>query len=199
MKPYFFYARVIESLDLPPVERHACFADLHAEALRPYLDRVRALTAEEAQCPVNVGDDSRTVAQIVGHIAEWDRFSMLGAMDILLGGRHPRTATDLTGYIRLDGQVIDFETVDEFNAYQAEQHSAWAWDDLQALALDTASSLYALFTHPDLLHAARLERTESFEKRLDNGYLIDRIGMGWDLWLMVIEHLAVDHVDELGL
>lgn len=124
---------------------------------------------------------------------------MLGALDILVGVDPPRTMIDLSGYVEPDGRRIDFDSVDAFNAYQAEKHSRWAWADLQALALDTSSTLHALFTHPALLNASRLESTRRALLKLDNSIMIPDVGLGWKLWFLVIEHMMVEHVQELGI
>jgi hypothetical protein len=62
-----------------------------------------------------------------------------------------------------------------------------------SFAEDSASTLYTLFTHPQLLSAGRLEQTSPFWKRLQNGMVIQNITMGWNLWLTMIEHIAVEH------
>jgi hypothetical protein len=60
-----------------------------------------------------------------------------------------------------------------------------------------ASALHTLFTHPSLLNAHKLEQTKPWQKRLRNGHIIQNITMGWSLWLIVIEHIAVEHAVEL--
>ncbi len=132
-------------------------------------------------------------------MAEWDRFSLLGVSDILVGLDVPRTIVNTSGYITLDGQVLDFATVDDFNAYQAEQHLNRAWADLQALAIETATTLHALFTQPHLLTSERLERTRNYRYELPDGTFIEPLRMGWHLWILTIEHMAVDHVREFGI
>lgn len=199
MQPGTFYPYIVEISALPPQERHAAYAALHTRVLHPYLDAVRRITAEQAQQPVNMGDDTRTLAQLTGHMAEWDRFSLLGVSDMLIGLEVPRTIVNTNGYVALDGRVLDFATVDDFNAYQAEQHRSWAWGDLQALAIDTATTLHALFTQPHLLTAERLERTKNYHYTLPDGSLIEPLRMGWHLWILTIEHMAVDHVREFGI
>jgi len=199
LNPHPFYDTAAEIVQLPPPERHAQLAALHSRSLAAYQAVLRRLTEADSRQRLSSGDDARTVAQIVGHIAEWDRFSMLGALDILVGVDPPRTINDLSGYIEPDGRRIDFDSVDAFNAYQAEKHSRWAWADLQALALDTASTLHALFVHPALLHASRLEATRRAPLHLENGVTIPDVAVGWKLWILVIEHMMVDHVQELGI
>jgi hypothetical protein len=199
MKPDSFYPRIAEIVTLPPVERHAQLVALHTETFGNYLDALRRITVEDARRMIDDTGDPRTVGQIVGHIAEWDRVSMFGAMDILLGMKNPRGVVDIRGYEEPNGTRMDFENVDAFNAYQAEKHATWAWDELQTLAIDTATTLYGLFTHPNLLHAQRLENTPRKPLSLENGMTIPDVALGWHLWILVIEHMAVDHVTALGI
>ena len=199
MKPEIFYPRIMEAASHPPVERHAALLSLHGDILTDYLQAVQRITAEQATKPVAMGDDQRTRAQIVGHIAAWDRFATLSAGDILSGVEHPRMITTVSGYVETDGQVLDFAGVDAFNARQAEIDSQRSWATMQAEALRIARTFYALFAHSDLLSAERLEQTRMHRKPFQNGETIQNIRMGWVLWLIELEHLAVEHAAELGL
>ena len=185
------HVRVV--MALPPVERHQQLQHLHGAVLRPYQTMLHRLTAEEIHYALPTAPDQRTIAQIIGHIAAWDRFAVLAAGDILAGIHHPRMITDLSGYCEPDRTSPTFATIDDFNAYHAQKYQIWSWDELRHFANDIATTLYSLFTHPQLLSATRLEQTTPFWKRLYNGTVIDNITMGWHLWLTMIEHLAVEH------
>jgi hypothetical protein len=191
-----FYERVTSDCALPPAERHAHLLALHAEVLADYLAAVQAITPERAAEPVA---DGRTVQQMVGHIAEWERFAILSAGDILAGQAHPRMVTSVDGFVRPDGQPLAVDGIDAFNEYAAAQHTGRSWAETQALALDMALTLNALFSQPDLLSAERLEKTLPFRKRLHNGMVIRNIAMGWQLWLTMLEHEAVEHAADLRL
>ena len=171
-------------------------AALHAETLAAYLAAVRDISAQRAAEPAA---DGRTLQQVVGHIAEWERFGILAAGDILAGLLHPRMITSLDGFLEPDGNAPAFASIDAFNAYAAARHAARPWAETQALALDTALTLSALFSEPDLLSAGRLEKTLPFRKRLQNGAVIRDIAMGWNLWITMLEHEAVEHAADLHL
>jgi hypothetical protein len=188
-----FYDHVTVVMVLPPAERHQQLEHLHGAVLRPYQTMLNRLTAEEIHHPLPTAPDQRTIAQIIAHIAAWDRFAVLAAGDILAGIHHPRMITDLSGYREPDGTFLSFATIDDFNAYHAQKFQTWSWQELQRFANDMTATLYSLFTHPQLLSATRLEQTTPFWKRLHNGTVIDNITMGWHLWLTMIEHLAVEH------
>ena len=191
-----FYQRVTTACGLRPAERHARLAALNAEVVAAYLAAVQDITAQRAAEPAA---DGRSVQQVVGHIAEWERFGILSAGDILAGLLHPRMITTLDGFLEPDGNAPAFASIDAFNAYAAARHAAQPWAETQALALDTALTLSALFCEPNLLSAARLEKTLPFRKRLQNGAVIRDIAMGWNLWLTMLEHEAVEHAADLRL
>src|SRR5262245_28809788 len=142
-----FYAQITEIMQAPPEPRHAAMAALHTTALDAYLAALRRISPTQAQRQLEAGT-TRNLIQVVGHIAAWDRFGILAASDILAGLAHPRTVTSVAGYVETDGQVRDFASVDEFNAYYAARHAAWHWEPMAAWAADVATTLHALFTRP---------------------------------------------------
>jgi hypothetical protein len=192
-----FYAQVLSIMSQTPTERHQQLLGLHYEAIHSYQSVLSRLSAEEVQLPLPNHSDQRTVAEIIAHIAAWDRFAVLAAGDILAGITHPRMITDLSGYREMDGTHLTFTSIDDFNEYHARKYKIWVWDKLCNFAIDNATTLYTLFAHPQLVTAARLEQTTPYWKRLKNGARIENITMGWNLWLTMIEHLAVEHSDLL--
>lgn len=194
MNPTAFYEQVTLAMAQPPPDRHQILAGLHTEAVLAYRSALGQLTPEAAQRPLPGGADDRTIAQIVGHIAGWDRFAVMAGGDILAGIQHPRMVTDLSGYREPEGRLLEFATIDDFNAYQAKTYGALAWSELRTIADDLATTLHLLFTHPQLLSAQRLEQTARHRKRLQNGVVLQDLTIGWALWLILIEHLAVEHI-----
>lgn len=194
-----FYQYVIASFAQPPTQRHRALVQLHQHVLRDYLTALARISASEASQPTVIGSDQRTLADVVAHIAAWERFGIIAAGDILLGLDHPRSVTDVRGFIDTDGQTRDFADVHAFNAYQQQQSASLPWSQIQRDAIRTASTLYALFASPDLLTAERLEHTKPHRKRLRNGVLLDDTTMGWCLWVIYLDHEAVEHAVELQL
>ena len=192
-----FYREIIDGVAQPPDARHERYVDVHTALLDRYLDILETITPEQAAQPVNQGEDRRTLAQLIGHIAEWDRFSIQAASDILIGLNHPRTVTSVEGYVEPDGRVLNFAGVDDFNRYQAEKQADWSWERIRDLACDSAQMLHTLFTDEWLLHAERLERTLPWKKKLRNGIVLEPLTMGWTLWIIELEHLGAEHVTEL--
>jgi hypothetical protein len=191
-----FYRRVFEALAQPPRERYQLLAKLHTTIYTGYIAAIRALSVESA---ARAGADRRTVAQVVGHMMEWERVAIMAAGELLAGVERPRffTISPGWGYLDPDGTQVDFQSLDDFNQYHAERHAAWPWPQLQEQALRSAEMLHALFTTPRLLSAEILERTPVRERTLENGAKAT-IGAGWYLWIIMLGHAAVDHADDLG-
>jgi hypothetical protein len=195
MRTGLFFNRVRAAMALGPVERHEALSRLHADALAEYLEAVDRITPERAVTLIPVSDDPRTYGQLIGHYIAWDRFSIMGAGDILAGVHQPRAVKDVKGYITPEGQMMDFDSVDAFNAYQAEQYANIAWDDIRCDTRDAAGTMYALFSQ--IITPKMLENTLPHRRKLDDGTVIDGTTMGWCLWLIEIQHIAIDHADEL--
>jgi hypothetical protein len=194
-----FSQAIVEIVALPAHERHAQLANLHSQFFTAYLAALRAISTRQAGEKLTTAGDERTLGQVVGHILAWDRFSIQAAGDILAGVEQPRTVVNVDGFVDTDGQIRNFRDVDEFNAYFAEQHAGQDWVTIQMAAIDAAIALHALFTQDDLLTFERLDQTRPWRKELPNGTVIDDLRMGWVLWIMILEHYAVDHADELGI
>jgi hypothetical protein len=60
-------------------------------------------------------------------------------------------------------------------------------------------TFYALFATPNLLTAEKLERTKPHRKILRNGEVLDETTMGWCMWVIYLDHEAVEHAAELKL
>ena len=194
-----FYGKIIDIFTLAPRERHAAMVQLHTQVRQEYVAAIQNITQYRAAQPLLVESDNRTRAEVVAHIAAWERFAIMAAGDILAGLDHPRSVTNVHGYVDLDRQVIDFADIHAFNAYQRQRYATSNWPQIQQEAIDHANILYSLFSHPQLLTAERLERTKPHRKRLHNGAMLDQTTMGWCLWVIYLDHEAVEHAEALGL
>ncbi len=138
------------------------------------------------------------MAQVVGHIAAWERNIIVAVGEILAGVKWPRLMSRSSS-IDSDGRAHDFPNVATFNAYYAEQHASQSWGTIQAEALHTASTLNQLFRESKMITAERLERTWSYQHySLPIGVTLT-IPYGWFLWMITIEHEAVEHAADLAL
>lgn len=142
-----FYRRFVEITTLPPDERHQALSDLHTDVARRYLTALRAITPVGATCMV---PDGRTVAQVVGHIVEWERYTLISAGELLAGVEWPGLLSHAR-YVESDGGEFAFLTNAEFNARQVEKYAARPWEEVLALAIETATTCHQLWTQSGLL------------------------------------------------
>lgn len=193
MKPEIFYPRVRTIFGEAAKERHRRMALLDAEVLEEYLGWVRAITPGAA---AQTCAEGRTRAQVVGHVMEWDRYLAISAGEMLAGVEWPGIMAK-ERYVETDGRTGGYETFAEFNARQAAKHAAWPWPKMQTMAVEIAGVVHALFTTPALLTARRLEATRPYVWQAPGGDQLT-IGVGWHLWMVVLEHEVVDHEQELA-
>lgn len=194
MKADVFYERIHEAAGQLPENRRQTLVNLHAEVVNDYLGAVRAITPQRA---ARKSRDGRALALVVGHIAEWERYTIEAVGEILAGVRWPRLM-EMQGYIDPEGKQHRFSGVDDFNAYVAKKQASLPWETVREDAVYTATTLYALFIHPNLLTHRLLESTRPWEWRMANGEKIT-IPCGWALWMITLEHAAVEHVEDLYL
>ena len=194
MKAEVFYQKIVAIAAQSPAERSLSLVGLHTDVGIPYLNAVRAMTAQDA---ARISSDGRTLGQVVGHIAEWERFAILAVGEIITGVRWPQIM-NLSGYVEPDGQVREFTSVDAFNDYQAAKHAAWSWEHIRSLAIQTAATLQILFAHSSLASWERLEQTKVYRWQLPNEMSVS-VSCGWYLWMVTLEHEAVEHAVDLGI
>ncbi len=190
-----FYPLLMDIAQQPPDERHRMLADLHANVVTRYLDMVEAITPEGAR---RIVPDGRTVTQVVGHIVEWERYVIISAGEVLAGVEWPGLVSHAR-YVEPDGTMFAFRTNAEFNAHQAEKYDSASWEAVRRTAIDTATTCYRLFAQSGLLTAERLERTRSWDYyELPIGVTL-KVPCGWFLWMITIEHEAIEHTADLAL
>ena len=194
MKPDVFYEQMLERSTESPEIRYEQLTILHRQILVAYLTALQAINASSAACTTS---DGRTVSQVVAHIAEWERFTLQAIGEMIAGVKWPQIMT-LSGYLEPEGQICDFSSVDEFNAYQAAKYLHQPWEQVRAHAERTAKTLSEAFTSGNLLPPDLLEDTREFAWRLAIGKTIT-LGCGWYLWMVSLAHESVDHADDLGI
>lgn len=192
MNPPLTFDLLTAAIILPAAERHAAFSDLHHKVMTQYCASVSAITATRAG---QIASDGRTIKQVVGHIMEWDRFMILGCGELLSGVKAPQMM-ESKGYLSLTGASLDYQTIDEFNAFQMEKHKSLPWPEIQSRAIRSAEVLHTLFTHSQLLNTALLESTDPYATKLTDGSRVE-IRVGWELWIIVLEHEGIEHAVDL--
>lgn len=190
--PDVFYPRLYDAMNRAAGERRACLVDLHAAVHNDYCAALLAIDDRRAAQPAS---DGRTLAQVVGHIMEWDRYIILGAGELLAGLRWPQMM-QYTGFLDVDGSTHSFSGIDDFNARQAEKHATLPWAQIRAQALDAADALYALFADPGVMSPARLARGNPCPWRLPGQPRLE-MPVGWVLWGITLEHAGAEHAVDL--
>jgi len=190
--PDVFYPQLVAAMNLPAGARYARLAALHTAVRDDYRDALLAIDERRAAQPAT---DGRTLAQVVGHIMEWDRYMILGAGELLAGLHWPQMMK-YTGFLDVDGSVHQFSGIDDFNARQAEKHAAMPWAEIRERALDAADALYALFTDPGVMSPARLARGNPCPWRLPGQPRLE-LPVGWVLWGITLEHAGTEHAADL--
>jgi len=192
MKPEAFYAKVLAISNQPADKRVKGMNHLHVECMDQYLAAIRSIDDAAAS---RVTPDGRTVAQIVAHIAEWERYTSLAIGEIVAGIKEPQIMR-MKGFVEQDGRVLAFKNVDDFNAYQAKKYEHTPWKEIQPLAIRMAIALQGTFSQPAILPYDLLEQTAPYRYRLAGGSLIS-LPVAWYLWIVTLEHEIVDHVSVL--
>lgn len=194
MKADDYYTRIFEAVQKRPEERHRDFSQLHDQILTEYINAIHSLSAEQA---CQNSSDGRTLAQVVAHIAEWDRYLVLAAGEMLAGVKWPQMMR-FTGYVDSEGETHSFNSIDAFNEYQHQKYAAVPWDSIQETAIDMAVTFHALLTNPALLNTSLLEKGRTYDWKMPNGQVFP-VPIGWFLWNINLEHEGVDHALDLGL
>jgi len=188
-----FYSRYASLLALQPEGRHAGLRALHTATLAEYAGWLRAITPEAAR---SASSDGRSIALVVGHIAAWDRFMLQACGEMLSGVAWPGFM-DLRGYLDESGERRDFQSIDAFNAFHADAQRDRPWEHIRSEALDRAAAARSIFAEPGLLTPERLERTRPTEWGL-TAVKRARAPVGWEIWMIILEHESVDHAADLA-
>ena len=194
MQAEVFYSLVRDLLSQPAADRRDGLAALHERVLAGYVDCITRLNAEQAAQRV---PDGRTRAQVVGHIAEWDRYTILAAGEMLAAHKQVQMWRH-RGYLDEEGLPHVFKSVDDFNAFQARRQADLPWEDIQHTALYAARRLHALFTNPALVSVDLLEAMPPQRWKQPGGE-VSITTVGWYLWIIILEHEAVEHTADLTI
>lgn len=190
-----FYQQLAAVAELAPVERRRSLLDLHKRVYHEYVDTLGQITVRGASRKV---PDGRSVAQVVGHIIEWDRATMISLGEVLSGVVWPRLMSRSLN-IDLDGTVREFESTDDFNAHYARTYENLDWDLIKTNAEEVATNFLHFAEEPSLLTSDRLEQTRRFDHyKLPTGVTLS-LPCGWYLWMITIEHEGVEHKDDLRI
>ena len=92
---------------------------------------------------------------------------------------------------------MDFSSVDEFNAHQEKLYKNWSWNDIREKALATANRLHSFFhDNPAKDWLEFLDSEPKKEWHVTKDITLTVPG-AWYLWMVSLEHEAVEHRKDL--
>lgn len=182
---------------LPPLQKYQALIKLHNQTFLEYRKDLEAITEKEAE---SICSDKRLRKIVVAHIMGWEEFQIQVFED-----KDPLTRLhkqlNFQGYIDPDtGQSINFfdphrrsNSVNKFNAYQAEKYHSWSWNKIMQRAINTGQRLKNCFpAKPSKQFLNFLESTPSKIWKLKEG-LVVTIPAGFYLWMVSLKHEAIEH------
>jgi len=188
-----FTRTLSEAVQLPANERYGCFAGVHTAIWKEYQQAVQSILPARA---AEASSDGRSIAQVVGHIAEWDRFFIQMCAEFMMGIQRPRSWS-LKGYLGTDGSVMDFDNIESFNQYQMKRQVDLPWGEIQQTALRAGEVLYRLFSTSGLMDGAHLEDSKPAHWYLPG--FKGEVPLAWMVWAVIMEHEGVEHAVDLGI
>lgn len=187
-----FITEIRRIFQLAPEERKVEMTAFHRKVCDDYCKAVKGITPERAE---TISSDGRLVKQVVGHIMEWDRFTLI-CLGKLLSGVKTRKLLWKNGYVDASGEPYNFGSLEAFNAFQAERQASMSWSEIQMNAVSVASNLLTLLSTPFLITPALLEDTITISPELYDGQRLP-IPSGWFLWYVILDHEAIEHARDI--
>jgi len=187
-----FITEIRQIFQQPPELRQQSMISFHQKVCENYCKAVSSITSEQA---AQTSSDGRQIMQVIGHIMEWDRFTLI-CFGQLLSGVKSRKILWKNGYVDRAGEPYNFGSLDAFNAFQAERQILMPWQEIQANAIGIAKTLLSLLSTPGIITPQLLEETEPISPELYDHKRIE-IPCGWFLWYVILDHQAVEHSRDL--
>lgn len=190
-----WYRNLINTAKLTDLkQRYGFLVGLHQATLDFYLPAVQTITPEMAASP---SSDGRPCSLVVAHIMGWEEWQtqVFGDPD---RDERLRKQMKLEEYYDVDaGKMVDFKGVDDFNDYNAKRYSGKPWSEIRQKAVSTALQLQSFFPpSPDKDWIYFLENTPEHNWKIISGTTLS-IPSGWYLWMVSLEHEAVEHRRDL--
>ena len=176
---------------LAPQQRLQAMISFHLKVCETYC---RAVSAIDDTLAGSKSSDGRLIKQVVGHIMEWERFTLM-CYSQLLSGVKTRKILWKNGYTDSSGEPYNFCSIEAFNIFQVERQVELPWIQVQVEAIRLAKTLQTLLSSA-LITPQLLEDTEAISPELYDGRRLP-IPSGWFLWYVILDHEAVEHARDL--
>lgn len=189
-----WYSNLIEMAKKPDIrQRYDSLVQLHQQTLDFYIPTIRTITPETAAS----SRGGRPRSLVVAHIMGWEEWQVQIFSDPNRDERL-RKQMKLQEYYDVEAvKMVDFKNIDDFNAYNAQRYAGKPWEEVQKKAIDTALQLQSFFPPtPDQSWIDFLENTPEHNWKIIPGTTLT-IPSGWYLWMVSLEHEAVEHREDL--
>ncbi len=186
-----FIKEIRRMFSLAPQQRLQAMTSFHSKVCETYCQAISGIDEARAE---SKSSDGRMIKQVVGHIMEWERFTLI-CYGQLLSGVKNRKILWKTGYTDNNGEPYNFGSIEAFNSLHAERQATEPWAKLQADAVRLAKTLQTLLSST-LITPQLLEDTEVISPELYDGQRLP-IPSGWFLWYVILDHEAVEHATDL--
>lgn len=186
-----YISKIRMVFSLAPQQRLQAMISFHLQVCETYCQAVSGIDETRA---ASKSADGRLIKQVVGHIMEWDRFTLL-CYGQLLSGIKTRKILWKTSYTDSIGEPYNFSSNEAFNNFQAERQALVPWAQIQVEAIRLAKTLQTLLSSA-LITPQLLEDTEAISPKLYDGQRLP-IPSGWFLWYVILDHEAVEHTTDL--
>lgn len=192
--PDAWYQNLADIVAKPPEQRYRGLVNLHKETIETYVNQLQKITTGRAE---ETGSDGRKIKIVVAHIAGWEDWQL----QVFRGfnrTEHIGRQLQLQGYEDPELGIIDFKSVDAFNARQEEIYKDWSWDAIREKAIKTARELQEMFPeNPSPEWFSFLNNSPQKVWRVTNDISLTIPG-GWYLWMVSLEHEVVEHRKDLS-
>lgn len=177
-------------------EKYRELVKLHKDTTAEY---IMALSKMKDKAAERAGSGGRLRKIIVAHIMGWEEWQIQVFEDPNKTERLSRQL-HLKGYEDpISGKMLDFQSVDEFNAHQEEIYRGWPWRDIRDKAVATAKRLQSFFPEsPPTEWLLFLDNGPAKVWRATKDIEITVPG-AWYLWMVSLKHEAVEHRKDLLL
>lgn len=186
-----FINEIRRIFSLAPQQRIEAMHAFHQKVCETYCQAISGIDGFRAE---SKSSDGRLIKQVVGHIMEWDRFTLM-CYGQLLSGIKTRKILWKTSYTDNIGEPYNFSSIEAFNTFQAERQALVPWAQIQVEAIRLAKTLQTLLSSA-LITPQLLEDTELISPELYDGQRLP-IPSGWFLWYVILDHEAVEHATDL--
>jgi len=150
-----------------------------------FLREVQSLDGEQAAMPWT--EDGRSLKEIVGHIAGWERWTVAGLAEIAAGQSEPGIMS-LSGYPE---GIARYATMDVFNAVRMSEARERPWAELLE---ESAAVFDRMMATAERVPAARLLETSDFYWPELGG----TVPCGLYLLMVAAHHYQVEHLPEVA-